>query len=93
MIETKDFIRIIKELPEQTLYFTEEGWSHTQEYEHDFDKFILIYEAKAWCEDGKCDLEVLDIEVQYESEVIKPNLTQAETLHELIESISYVEIM
>lgn len=93
MIETKDFIRIIKELPKQTFYFTEEGWSHKQEYEHDFDKFILVYEAKAWAEDGQADAEVLQIHLQYESEKITPNAIQYETLKELIESLCYVEIM
>ena len=93
MIETKDFIRIIQELPNQTFYFTEEGWSHTQEYQEDFDKFILIYEGKAWCEDCKCDLEVIDIKVQYASEVVNPDFTQAVTLKELIESKSFVEIL
>ena len=93
MIPTQDFIRIIQELPNQTFYFTEEGWSHTQEYHEDFDKFILIYEGKAWAQDGDADTEVLGVRVQYESEVVNPDFTQAVTLKELIESKSFVEIL
>jgi hypothetical protein len=92
-IPTQDFIRIIQELPDQTFYFTEEGWSHTQEYQEDFGKFILIYKGKAWAQDGDADTEVLEVEIQYPGGVVKPNSTQAATLKELIESKSYVEIM